>query len=92
IAISGQLPTMQRTFVMFHELGHFLMHSVGQETVASFSGFCPESREEQEADAFAYCALLPLSLLKSREPEELAELYGSSFLMARLDVYERYKV
>lgn len=92
ISISNRLSQMQRVHVMFHEFGHFLMHAPGHQTVASFSGFCPESREEQEAEAFAGCAILPLKLLRSRSGEELADMYGYSFFMKRLAVYERYGI
>jgi len=92
ISISSRLSPLQRSFVMFHELGHFLMHAPGRTAVASFSGFCPETREETEADAFASCALLPLTLLMSRPGEELADIYGSRFFMKRLEVYERYGI
>lgn len=92
IAIDSRLSPMQTVFVMFHEFAHFLMHSPGTDATASFSGSLTYSRDEQEADAFAYCALLPLELLKSQEPEHLADEYGSRFLMERLAVYERYGI
>lgn len=75
-----------------HELGHFLMHSPSTDAIANYCGSENHSRDEKEADAFAYCAMLPLELLKAREREELADIYGSGFLMERLGVYERYKI
>lgn len=92
IAVDHRLPTFQQAFVMFHELAHFLMHSPSREATESYCGSSNHSRDEQEADAFAYCALLPLGLLRRREPEEIAETYGSGFLMKRLAVYERYGI
>ena len=92
ISVSHRLTDRHRTFVMFHGLGHFLMHSQARQTSASFSGFCPESREELEADSFACCALLPLRVLEARPGEELADIYGITFYMKRLEVYERYGI
>lgn len=92
ISISDKLNLPQRLQVMFHEFGHFLMHTPGRETVANFSGFCVESREEKEADAFAYCAILPLKMLKTRDCMELADMYGMRFFMKRLAIFERYGV
>jgi len=91
ISISDQLGTLQRLFVMFHEVGHFIMHAPGRESHANFSGY-GDPREEQEANAFACCALVPLSMLKLRPGEELAEIYGIRFFMKRLEVYERYGI
>lgn len=95
IAISDRLTDLETRFVMFHEFAHFLMHSPGSDAVERFCGSTKEeSRDEQEANAFAYCALLPLEMLKTLWPEELAYEYGygNSFLMERLAVYERYGI
>src|SRR5690606_17957025 len=75
IAISSKLGPDESLFVMFHELGHYLMHAPSRERVAFYCGSKTHSRDEQEADAFACCALLPLDLLKEREPTELAEMF-----------------
>lgn len=92
IAISTKLGELQRRLVMFHEFGHYLMHSTGTEAMERFCGRDDDSRDELEANAFAYCALLPLRMLKTLWPEELAYEYGfgASFVMERLKVYERY--
>ncbi len=94
IAIKSGMPDFQTLFVMFHELGHYIMHSPGGAQSARFSGVPADTREEKEADAFAYCALLPLSLLTTRSPEELTELdgYTNQFLIRRLKIYERYGI
>lgn len=92
IAVNERLRGDRRAFVMFHEFGHYLMHSPRTDTVSNYCGSKENSRDEQEADAFAYCALLPLSLLKTRDSMELADIYGSTFFMERLAVYERYGI
>lgn len=94
IAIKEGMSELQTLFVMFHELGHYLMHAPGGVGETKFSGKPKDSREELEADAFAYCALLPLDLLSNLTPEELIDIegYPAWFLMRRLAVYERYGI
>jgi len=94
IAIKEGMPGFQTLFVMFHELGHYLMHAPGGLSEAKFSGKQGDTREEREADAFAYCALLPLDLLSNLTPQELVEVegYPAWFLMRRLAVYDRYGI
>lgn len=92
IAIDSRLPTAQATFTMFHEFGHFLMHTPSTAAVSNYCGSKIYRRDETEADAFAYCAMLPLPMLRTREPEELADIFGTTFLMERLSVYERYGI
>lgn len=92
IAIKTGMRPFRESFVMFHEFAHYLMHSPSTDATESYCGSKTHSRDEQEADAFAYCALLPLQLLKTRDPEELADMYGISFFLERLAVYERYGI
>lgn len=92
ISIDNRLRPFDAAFVMFHEFAHFLMHSPSNDATESFCGSVTYTRDEQEADAFAYCALLPLEMLKDREPEELADIFGIRFFMKRLEVYERYGI
>lgn len=94
IAISSKLGQLERRFVMFHEFGHFLMHSSGLGGIERFCGHVESTREEHEANAYAYCALLPLRHLKTLWPEELAYEYGygAQFVVERLQVYERYGI
>lgn len=92
IAINSRVSAQRALFVMFHEFGHYLMHSPSTENASYYCGSTKQSRDEQEADAFAYCSLLPLASLKDREPEELADMHGMSFLLERLAVYERYRI
>ena len=64
---------MQKLLVMFHEFGHFLMHSPDTNTTASFHGLGIRTRKENEADAFALCALIPKTWLETREVSELID-------------------
>jgi len=92
ISINSRLSAARAEFVRFHELGHFLMHMPSTDPTSSYCGSETYSRDENEADAFAYCALLPLTTFEKYSVEEIAGMYGSEFLMRRLEVYERYKI
>lgn len=93
ITLNAKLRADSLVFTMYHELGHYIMHSPSTDAVsAECEVDSVRSRDEQEADAFAYCALLPLTILKKRPGEELADIYGINFFMARLEVYERYGI
>jgi Zn-dependent peptidase ImmA (M78 family) len=92
IAINNRLTAFQQLVTMFHEFGHFLMHSPSTDAIDHYCGSATRSRDEVEADAFAYCAVLPLELLKTREPEEILDSFGSSFFMKRLEIYERFQI
>lgn len=94
IVISDQLPGFQELFVIFHELGHVLMHAPASGDAVHFSGKCENTREENEADAFAYCALLPLMMFAAIPPDQLVDVYGypPMFVMKRTKIYERYGI
>lgn len=71
IFIHDRLRGPERLFVLFHELAHFWLHPPG---IQFFQGY--ETSIEQEADAVAACALIPLTTLRHYWPGEIAELYG----------------
>ena len=90
IAVSSRLPAIRKLLVMFHEFGHFLMHSPDTNTTASFHGLGKKTRKEQEADSFALCALIPKSRLEECEIGELIDDgFPAELLTDRLRVYER---
>lgn len=92
ITVNARLRGDRLIFTLFHELGHYIMHSPSTDTINADCDAEKTSRDEQEADAFAYCAMLPLTLLRTRPGEELADTYGMTFFMRRLEVYERYGI
>lgn len=92
IAVNSKLGEFRRTFVGFHEFAHYLMHSPRTDATSNYCGSQTHSRDEDEADAFAYCALLPLEIMRSRPDAEIAEMYGMVFFLERLRVYERYGI
>lgn len=93
IAVNSRLSPFEQLVTAYHEFGHYLMHSPSTDAIAKEcrSGE-RKTRDELEADAFAYCAVLPLTLLTSRDDVEVADSFGMSFFMERLAVYERYKI
>ena len=93
IAISSKLPRIKKLLVMFHEFGHFLMHSPDTNTTASFHGLGKKTRKENEADAFALCALIPKTWLETRDLAELAdEGFSMEILNQRIAIYESQKL
>ena len=73
IAIDSRLPERQKLAVMFHELGHFLLHAPETGATASFHHVAGLTREECEADVFALCAILPRPLIESRSVQDLID-------------------
>lgn len=90
ISIDPRLTPFERLVTMLHEFGHYLMHAPSLEKVEYFCGSDENTRDEIEADTFAFCAVLPVEMLKTGDPEELAAMYGTTFLMRRLEIYERF--
>lgn len=72
IAINSRLSGAERTFVMFHEYGHYLLHAPDHGVTANFHGVGHKSRKETEADWFAACALIPRRMIE--DPDSTLEL------------------
>ncbi|MBK6750525.1 MAG: ImmA/IrrE family metallo-endopeptidase [Pyrinomonadaceae bacterium] len=93
IAVDSRLSGAERVLVLFHELGHFLLHTPDSGATASFHGVQRSSRKEIEADAFALCAVIPKTLLESRSTDELiAEGIDRDTLRERVEIYRRYRL
>lgn len=94
IAISSRLSRTEKLVVMFHELGHYLLHTPDSGATANFHGVeCRKTRKEIEADAFALCAILPLDVIGSRTPTELIhDGFSEEIVAARLKLVERYGI
>lgn len=94
IAISSRLKGNEKLFVMFHELAHFLMHAPDSNATANFSGIGKPTRKEKEADAFAYCAILPKRWIEQKTLRDLVEDEGftEEFIAERKEVFRRYGV
>jgi Zn-dependent peptidase ImmA (M78 family) len=94
IYVNGSLRGVAWLLAAFHELGHHLLHAPPHSTVAYFYKLKPNTKEENEAEAFALIALIPESLLlKLIASEEYAEDYGfpSELLNERCEFYARYR-
>ena len=91
IAINSRLTGTRRLSVLFHELGHFLLHVPKSGPAASFHAVGRPTRQEREADLFALCAVLPMKLVKDRTMQELIDAgYPADIVKARLAILERY--
>lgn len=73
IAIDSKLSQSKKLHVLFHELGHFLLHTPDSGSTANFHGLGRRSRKEIEADAFALCAVIPKTMLESRSIDEMID-------------------
>lgn len=82
IAVNRDLPPDKKLFTMFHEFGHFLVHSPRTDPVAGFCGV-RHSRVEAEADMFALVALMPKQSIAGRTAEELIEHDGLDAIRVR---------
>lgn len=93
ISFDKGLPDRERVFVMFHEFAHFLMHEPSTAPTAAFHGVGPKTRAETEADIFALAAVLPLSLIKCRTPQELIdEGFTPDMVRARFELYDTRRI
>ncbi|MBC5580903.1 ImmA/IrrE family metallo-endopeptidase [Anaerofilum sp. BX8] len=59
IFIADDLDDFSRRFVLFHEIGHFLMHREVNRIFMDSRTFFKTSPYEREADQFAVCCLYP---------------------------------
>lgn len=94
IAIDSRLPAEKKLFVMFHEFAHFLLHTPDASATANFHGVGRKTRKENEADAFAICALIPQTALS---PERIAQMEvdestDRGMLKERLEIFERHGI
>jgi len=90
IAIDSKLSGPEKLFVMFHELGHFLLHVPDSGMTANFHGVGRRTRKEREADAFALCALVPKPLVEGRTPQDLIdEGFPAAIVAQRFKLYKQ---
>ena len=89
IFVSDRLRGAEKQFVLWHEFGHGLLHPAG---IRFFQGY--DSLVEQEADAFAACAMIPRTVVQHCWPSEIADLYGypEDLIQFRFDLFEMWKL
>jgi Zn-dependent peptidase ImmA (M78 family) len=91
IAVDSRVAGVEKLLVLFHELGHFLLHTPESGATANFHGVGRKTRQEREADAFALCALIPKKRLTSRTAAELVDDgFPVEMVAERYAVYQRY--
>lgn len=93
IAVDSKLSGPKRLLVLFHELGHFLLHTPDSGATANFHGVGRRSRKEIEADVFALCAVIPKTMLETRSIDELIdEGIDPGALRERVEIYRRHGI
>ena len=82
ILITPGLTQMMRTWILWHEIGHYLLH---EPAIANFSRHYAR-RSEREANFIAAVALIPRALLHNRSQGELVEM---DFPLKLIDIRHR---
>lgn len=93
IAVNRDLARSLRLKVLFHELAHLLFHAPTSGPAVGFHRIGKRNREEIEADTFATCALIPLSVFKAKTVDELIdEGIDPSQITERAEIWQRFGV
>ena len=91
IAVDSRLAGPQKLAVLFHELGHFLLHTPETGATANFHGVGRQTRKEQEAEVFALCSLIPQTLIHTRTIQELIDDgFPTDMIVERFAIFDRY--
>ncbi len=90
IFINNTLKGLKKLWVMFHELGHHLLHT--PETC--FFSESTVHKAQSEANLFAAIALLPEPMIRQIPLWEVYEVdeHSANLLQTRLEIFEIYKV
>lgn len=90
IIVNARLRGLERLWVLFHELGHHLLHS----PATCFFSQSTIEKAQAEANAFATIALLPKPLLGKMLTWNLFEedYFPTKILRARLKIMEQFKL
>ena len=89
IFLDEKLRGTDKLFVALHEMGHFWLHEPGYYQFSKTL-----ERAEIEADIVAACGIIPMTLLLSNLPCEIAEECGCSveLVTTRLSLFRKYGV
>lgn len=92
IAVDSRLAGPQKLAVLFHELGHFLFHTPESGATANFHGVGRRTRQENEADVFALCSIIPRCWIESRPVNDLIDDEGlpAEMVEARYEILRMY--
>lgn len=93
IAIDSRLGWPEKLGVLFHELGHFLLHCPRTGPSAGFHRVGRSTRKEREADIFALCALMPTQWMMSRSIDDLlTDGFSIEMIIERYGIFEKYAI
>ena len=91
IAVDSRLAEPKKLFVLFHELGHYLLHTPESGATANFHGVGRRTRKEREADIFALCCIIPRPQIETRSAQDLIDDgHPIAIIEARFKAYARY--
>lgn len=96
--INSRLHGVTKLFAMWHEVGHFILHSPNKTIGTYFWGderiySHQNRREENEADVFGLCASVPKDWVLTKTYDELLEEgFSEGQLQKRKEIYEKYKI
>jgi Zn-dependent peptidase ImmA (M78 family) len=90
IFLDRTLKGLERLWVMFHELGHHLLHA--PETCFFSEGTV--NKEQSEANAFAACSLIPKPAVTQLYLWDLYDVdeFATKLFDIRLALYDDYKI
>lgn len=88
IWINERLRGAARIFASFHELGHVILHPPGIQFFHAYGSIV-----DDEANAFAACAMIPLLVLLRFPITDIAENYNYplSLVAERLHIYDKWR-
>jgi Zn-dependent peptidase ImmA (M78 family) len=94
IAVDSRLSGIPKRKVLFHELAHFLFHAPESGATANFLNLGGKTKVENEADAFALCAVIPKAWFLERSMEEVLETEDITVedMTTRLGLYLTYDI
>ena len=93
IAVDSRLSGPEKLVVLFHELGHFLLHTPDSGATANFHGVGRRTRKEREADVFAICAVIPQTLIRTYTIVELIDQgFPAELVAERFAIFDRYGI
>ena len=92
IVIDRKLTGVKREFAMFHELSHCLLSVPSNQPQALFMGMC-DSKEEDNADAFACIALIPIDRIWDASfKDDCCCGFATTIYEKRLKLYQMYNL
>jgi Zn-dependent peptidase ImmA (M78 family) len=90
IFVRPELTGLEKLWVLFHELGHHLLHS----PATCYFSESTQHKTEHEASVFAAIALIPQAYVRQMYLWDLYDVdeFAAKLFEIRLEVYEAYKV